>query len=71
VASTRPKLPNREAATGQATVPEFHQLNVKAWLIRRIQIALITRYAVAFGPMSRLELDRECLPLIQRRSRLA
>jgi hypothetical protein len=57
VASTRPELPNRDAAAGQATVPEFHQLNVKAWLIRRIQIALITRYALAFSPVSRLELD--------------
>jgi hypothetical protein len=48
----RPDLPNHDAAAGQAAVPEFHQLNVKAWLIRRIQIALITRYAVAFGPVS-------------------
>jgi hypothetical protein len=27
---------------------EFQQLNVKAWLMRRIQIALIPRYAELF-----------------------
>jgi hypothetical protein len=46
-----PKTGKRRAATGQATVPEFHQLNVKAWLMRRIQIALITRYAAVAGPV--------------------
>jgi hypothetical protein len=47
--STQPKLRKHDAAAGQPVVPEFHQLNVKAWLIRRIQIALITRYVAIFG----------------------
>jgi hypothetical protein len=35
-------------------VPEFHQLNVKAWLMSRIQIALIARYdAASSGPNRR------------------
>jgi hypothetical protein len=47
-------FPSVRALTGQAAVPEFHQLNVKAWLIRRIQIALITHYAEVFRTSDRI-----------------
>ena len=42
---------HNDANGGSAVSLAISQLNVKAWLMRRIQIALITRYAVAFcGP---------------------
>jgi hypothetical protein len=47
-------FPSVRAPAGQAAVPEFHQLNVKAWLMRRIQIALITRYADVFRASDRI-----------------
>ena len=41
-------VPN-DATAGTAVNSGFHQLNVKAWLMRSIQIALIARYAALGG----------------------
>jgi hypothetical protein len=46
-------FPKRRKTAGSAAGSGFHQLNVKAWLMRRIQIALITRYAEAFDGRDR------------------
>jgi hypothetical protein len=47
------QLPKTTQTAGPAASSGFHQLNVKAWLMRRIQIALITRYAKAFDGRDR------------------
>jgi hypothetical protein len=38
---------------GSAVIAGFDQLNVKAWLMRRIQIALILRCCGALRPAAR------------------